>query len=70
MLNLVKGIFAGAVALSGLYVLSTQGRTGHPGLRALKGWKYAHRGLHDAEKCENRHGVPCQERIRQKDKRT
>ena len=53
MQNLVKGIFAGAVALSGLYVLSTQGRTGHPGLRALRGWKYAHRGLHDAEKCEN-----------------
>lgn len=53
MEKLVKGIFAGAVALGGLYVLSTQGRTGHPGLEALKGWKYAHRGLHDAEKPEN-----------------
>lgn len=53
MQNLVKGLFAGAVALGGLYVLSTQGRTGHPGLAALRGWKYAHRGLHDAEKPEN-----------------
>ena len=51
--KIVKGLFTGAVALSGLYVLSTQGRTGHPGLAALQGWKYAHRGLHDAEKPEN-----------------
>ena len=53
MEKLVKGIVAGTVALGGLYVLSTQGRTGHPGLSALQGWKYAHRGLHDAEKPEN-----------------
>ena len=53
MSNLVKGIFAGAVALGGLYVLSTQGRTGHPGLADLRCWKYAHRGLHDDEKPEN-----------------
>lgn len=53
MEKLIKGMFSGAVALGGLYVLSTQGRTGHPGLDALKGWNYAHRGLHDAEKPEN-----------------
>ena len=53
METLIKGIFAGAVTLGGLYVLSTQGRTGHPGLEGLKGWKYAHRGLHDVEKPEN-----------------
>lgn len=53
MEKLVKGIFAGTVALGGLYVLSIQGRTGHPGLAALQGWKYAHRGLHDAERPEN-----------------
>ena len=53
MENIVKGIVAGAVALGGLYVLSTQGRTGHPGLAALQRFKYAHRGLHDAEKPEN-----------------
>ena len=53
MEKIVKGMFAGAVALGGLYVLSTQGRTGHPGLSRLQGWKYAHRGLHDDEKPEN-----------------
>lgn len=53
MEKLIKGIFAGAVTLGGLYVLSTQGRTGHPGLSALQGFKYAHRGLHDEEKPEN-----------------
>lgn len=53
MEGLIKGIFAGAITLGGLYVLSTQGRTGHPALSSLQGWKYAHRGLHDAEKPEN-----------------
>ena len=51
--KLIKGLFAGAVALGGLYVLSTQGRTGHPGLEALRGWNYAHRGLHDEKLPEN-----------------
>ena len=29
-----------------IYVLSTMCRRGHKGLEALKGWSYAHRGLH------------------------
>ena len=29
-----------------LYFLSTMCRRGHPGLQALRGWAYAHRGLH------------------------
>ena len=29
-----------------LFVLSQMGRTGHKGLSALRGWNYAHRGLH------------------------
>lgn len=29
-----------------LYLLSTVCRKGHPGLKALQGWAYAHRGLH------------------------
>lgn len=33
-----------AVTILGLYAL--KGRTGHPGLEKLKGWAYAHRGLH------------------------
>ncbi|MBP3674519.1 MAG: glycerophosphodiester phosphodiesterase [Oscillospiraceae bacterium] len=35
------------------YILSVRGRTGHPGLKNLLGWSYAHRGLHDAERPEN-----------------
>lgn len=34
------------LVLALLYVLSTMGRRNHPGLAALRGWKYAHRGLH------------------------
>lgn len=30
-----------------LYILSVGGRTGNPGLNKLKGWSYAHRGLHN-----------------------
>ncbi len=37
-------IFAAVAA--GLYTLAVRGRTGHPGLQALRGWRYAHRGLH------------------------
>lgn len=29
-----------------LFVLTQMGRTGHEGLRKLRGWAYAHRGLH------------------------
>lgn len=53
MTNLIKAAAAGAIALGGLYILSTQGRTGHPGLADLKGWNYAHRGLHDETHPEN-----------------
>lgn len=53
MEHLIKGLFIGAVTLGGIYALSTQGRTGHPGLAKLKGWKYAHRGLHDEVLPEN-----------------
>ena len=36
-----------------LYILSTKGRSGQPGLEALRGWKYAHRGLHGGGLPEN-----------------
>ena len=29
-----------------LWVLAVQGRSSHPGMKALQGWNYAHRGLH------------------------
>lgn len=41
----------GVVAV--LYVLALRGRTGHPGLDALRKWNYAHRGLHNASRPEN-----------------
>ena len=36
-----------------LYLLSTGCRRGHPELKNLQGWKYAHRGLHDECSPEN-----------------
>ena len=36
-----------------LYILSTKGRRNHPGADSLKGWYYAHRGLHNKQK-----GIP------------
>ena len=35
------------------YLLALRGRTGHPGLSALRGWNYAHRGLHSPGVPEN-----------------
>lgn len=46
MKNLIFAICISLVVLTGLYILSTRGRTSHPGMSALRGWKYAHRGLH------------------------
>lgn len=39
------------------YLFCLGGRTNHPGLSALKGWNYAHRGLHDASVPENSMGA-------------
>lgn len=36
-----------------LYLLALRGRKGHPGLEALRGWYYAHRGLHNETRPEN-----------------
>lgn len=36
-----------------LYILALRCRKGHPGLEALQGWSYAHRGLHNGERPEN-----------------
>ena len=41
------------LVLAAAYVLSLSGRRGHPGLQALRGWRYAHRGLHDQDCPEN-----------------
>ena len=34
------------LVLAVVYLFTLRGRTGHPGLKALHGWNYAHRGLH------------------------
>lgn len=36
-----------------LYILANRCRKGHPGLKNLQGWKYAHRGLHGQGRPEN-----------------
>ncbi len=41
------------IVLLGLYLLALRGRTGHPLLRKLRRWKYAHRGLHGDGAPEN-----------------
>lgn len=39
--------------LISLYLFMIHGRTGHPGLSTLRGWHYAHRGLHNETRPEN-----------------
>ena len=36
-----------------LYILSLRGRSGYPGVEKLRGWDYAHRGLHSPGVPEN-----------------
>ena len=40
-----------------LPVLAMRGRRSHPGMDALRGWSYAHRGLHDEALPENSMGA-------------
>lgn len=39
--------------LAVLYLLAIQGRSGHKGLKDIRGWSYAHRGLHSKGIPEN-----------------
>jgi glycerophosphoryl diester phosphodiesterase len=51
---MVIGIIAAVLLLlSLLYLLAIRGRKGHPGLKDLMGWSYAHRGLHSEGVPEN-----------------
>ncbi len=42
-----------ALVLAAGFLLALRGRKGHPGWKELRGWYYAHRGLHDGERPEN-----------------
>ena len=46
-------VFILLLVLAALYICSIGGRKGHPGLDALRGWNYAHRGLHSEGIPEN-----------------
>ena len=46
-------ILAVIVVLLVLYAFAVRGQKGHPGLEALRGWSYAHRGLHKEGVPEN-----------------
>ena len=50
ILLITLGVIIGSFLL---YILILRCRKGHPGLAALQGWNYAHRGLHHKEKPEN-----------------
>lgn len=49
----MKKIIWAVPALGIGYLLALRGRTGHPGLADLRGWNYAHRGLHSPGVPEN-----------------
>lgn len=42
----MKKALIATAALCGAYLFTLRGRSGHPGLEKLRGWAYAHRGLH------------------------
>ncbi len=42
----MKKALIATAAIAGTYLFTLRGRTGHPGLKDLQGWGYAHRGLH------------------------
>ena len=42
-----------ALLISASYLLMLKGRKNHPDMAALRGWNYAHRGLHDEKRPEN-----------------
>lgn len=42
----MKKVLIATAALCGAYLFTLRGRSGHPGMKDLRGWAYAHRGLH------------------------
>lgn len=52
-MEIILSVLIILLSLLFLYVLMLSGRTGHPGLQKLRGWSYAHRGLHKEGVPEN-----------------
>ena len=44
--NLMKAAVAATAAVTTLGLCALKGRSSHPGMESLRGWAYAHRGLH------------------------
>ena len=44
--KLTKALMATTAAVTTLGLYALKGRSNHPGMEALRGWAYAHRGLH------------------------
>lgn len=53
LIDIIISILIPLAVMLFVYFLAVQGRRDHPGLEALRGWSYAHRGLHDEQKPEN-----------------
>lgn len=53
LIDILVTILTVSVIFLFLYFLAVQGRRDHPGLQDLRGWNYAHRGLHDEARPEN-----------------
>lgn len=53
MMNYILILLAACLLLLLVYLFMVRGRKGHPGLENLRGWNYAHRGLHDEHRPEN-----------------
>ena len=51
--KLMKAAVTATAAVSTLGLYALKGRSDHPGLEALQGWAYAHRGLHSEGVPEN-----------------
>ena len=51
--KMMKAALAATAVLSTTYLYSLKGRANHPGLKDLRGWSYAHRGLHKEGVPEN-----------------
>lgn len=53
MIDMLLFVFIFFLSIAIIYLLTLRGRTGHPKLKALRSWSYAHRGLHDDLAPEN-----------------